>query len=430
MMHNPVGRLGGAIVMLVLVAAPAVAQRADSAGQARRHMRDASARMAAGDTAGAIGAVERATLAWPRQGAYLLSLARIAARGGRRDIAGAALTRAAAMGFAWSADDPVLASVTSGSPDIERAVATLRAPRIASTVAHVLRDSLLHVEGVAVDAATGRMFTSSVRLGVITVIDSAGGERTFAVEPDAIFGVVADASRGLLWATTSAAAERVGYAPADSNRAAIVAYDLASGRVWGRWELPRTSAHLLGDVFLAPDGDVWATDSRTPGIWRARLTDESGVAVRLPFDHPDFVSLQGIAFDRGGQFAWIADWTTGLFRLDIARGTVTAVDGDPALFTLGIDGLYQDGPRSLVAIQNGVAPTRVIRMHLGPARDRIERLEVLEHGMMPSGEPTLGVITGGALVYVSNAPWDAYGQAGALRAGAPLTRPVIRRLPL
>ena len=47
-----------------------------------------------------------------------------------------------------------------------------------------------------------------------------------------------------------------------------------------------------------------------------------------------------------------------------------------------------------------------------------------------SGEPTLGVIAGGALVYVSNAPWDAYGQAGALRAGAPVARTVIRRLPL
>jgi hypothetical protein len=144
----------------------------------------------------------------------------------------------------------------------------------------------------------------------------------------------------------------------------------------------------------------------------------------------DWMSLQGLAFAADGSTAWLADWTTGLYRIDVASGVVSPVSADPSLFTLGVDGLYVGGDRRLIALQNGIAPARVVAFDLDSTGTRVERVELLDRHLPAAIEPTLGVMVPGGLLYVANSPWGLYGPGGSVDPEKPFPAPLLLRLPL
>jgi hypothetical protein len=96
---------------------------------------------------------------------------------------------------------------------------------------------------------------------------------------------------------------------------------------------------------------------------------------------------------------------------------------------LGIDGLYYvDG--SLVGIQNGVTPWRVVRLRLSPAGDRIVGSEPLDRAHPSHEEPTLGVVVGHDLYYVANSQYERFTQDGRVAQPDRLELPVVLRLRL
>ncbi len=422
--------------LAVLCAVPAPAQRADSAATARRAMAAAGRLLAAGDTLAAADSALHAARAWPRQGAYRLAAARLAARTGQRDVAIAELTAYTRMGFGWSDDDPWFAAV---APDPEfRALALEveghRLPLRGSQLFRTLADSTLHPEGVAFDPATGRVFLSSVHRRKVIVIDPDGRVRDFVPTSaglDAVFGVVVDRSRCLLWLTSGAVPEQRGTPRGTPGGSEVVAVALGDGAIRGRWALPDTAgAHLLGDVVLAPDGQVYATDAIGRAVYRVPEEGESRELERMPWHHHDWVSLQGLAFSADGRQAWLADWTTGLFVVDVASGTVRPVAARATDYTLGVDGLYLVGERRLVGLQNGVAPPRVVAFNLNTRGDSVVATTVLDRHLPLATEPTLGVLTPGALLYVANSPWGHYRSDGTPDPARPFPPPVLLRLPL
>jgi sugar lactone lactonase YvrE len=412
------------------------AQRIDSVAAARRLNRAAAARLANADTAGAADSMRAAARAWPRQGAYLLAAARVAAMAGRPDTALALLTQANTMGFAWSPAHPAFAGLQSNTAF--RALASgseeNQAPVVRSAVFRTLPDPWLHPEGVAFDARTGRVFVSGVRQRKVIVIEPDGRVRDFVATSaglDAVLGVAVDSVRGVLWLTTAHTPEQEGDASGIPGGSMLVAANLSDGAIVERWTLPDTSGgHMLGDVIVAPNGTVYTTDSRSPHIYRVDGTGKGGVLTRAPWQHGDWQSLQGLAFTRDGRTAWVADWATGLFQIDVASGAVTPVAADPSIFTLGVDGLYLVGDRRLIALQNGIAPARVVAFDLDAAGSRIERMELLDRHLPQAIEPTLGVLIPGGLLYVANAPWGLYGANGAVDLEKPFPAPVLLRLPL
>lgn len=428
-------RLNLPVFLLTVSVGVLPAQRADSASVARAAFAEAGRLLAAGDTVGASERALHATTAWPMQGGYLVPVARLAALAGRSEEAIRLLQTVTRMGFAWKADHPALRSL-DGIPEFANLRVGAEAnsnPMARSTILRRLPDSTLHPEGVAFDAATGRLFVSSVRHRKVIVIEADGRVRDFtpdAAPLEAVFGLAVDSPRGMLWLATSRTPEQATVASEAGSGAAIVGLDLATGRIRERWSIADTTApHLLGEVVLAPDGAVWATDSRTPGIYRTVPDGIGGALPRAEIHSPDWASLQGLAFDARGRVAWLADWTTGLYRLDLVTGRVTPVAGAAYDFTLGIDGLYLLPGGDLIATQNGITPPRVIRLRLTPAGDSIANLHVLDRHLPIAEEPTLGVLVDGSLVYVANSPWGYY-RDGQPVPGAAFPLPALLRLPL
>lgn len=421
--------------VLLLAVTPVAAQRADSAAAARRLLGAAARALAAGDTAAAADSAAQASRVWPRQGAYRLTAARLAAAAHRPEEALTHLRAYAAMGFAWRADDPAFASLDA-DPAYRATVLDAEAngaPVPGSAVFRTLPDAQLHPEGIAFDPRSGRIFVSSIRQRKVIVIDADGRVRDFVGTEagfDAVFGIAVDTTRKLLWLASGAVPEQKGPPRGTPGGSELVAVSLDDGRTEARWSLPDTTgAHLLGDVVIAPDGRVYATDAVGRAVYRVPQEGQGGVLERMPWRHQDWVSLQGLTFAADGRTAWLADWTTGLFVVEVVTGTVRPVGARATDYTLGVDGLYRVGDR-LIGLQNGVGPPRVVALELTTAGDSVTAVTVLDRHLPLATEPTLGVLVPGGLLYVANSPWGHYRSDGTPDPARPFPEPVLLRLPL
>jgi sugar lactone lactonase YvrE len=224
-----------------------------------------------------------------------------------------------------------------------------------------------------------------------------------------VFGMAVEADRRTLWVATTALGRMSGFTPADSGRAGVFGYDLDTGtlrrRVWlGRDALP----HTLGDVAVAPNGDVYVSDSQSPWILKVPA---AGDTLERFMTHPSFRSLQGLAVAADGGTMYVADYSHGLFRIDLTRRTAQAVRVPPGVTTLGIDGLYlHDG--ALVAVQNGIAPARVVRFCLDASGDAVRRAELLDRSPALADEPALGAVVGDSVFYIGTSQWEKFDDAG------------------
>ena len=90
---------------------------------------------------------------------------------------------------------------------------------------------------------------------------------------------------------------------------------------------------------------------------------------------------------------------------------VTALRSAPGVTLLGIDGLYLRRG-ALIAVQNGVAPPRLVRFCLDRAGDAVTRAEVLDRNPSLVDEPTLGTIVGDSAFYVATSQWEKFSAAG------------------
>ena len=314
---------------------------------------------------------------------------------------------------------------------ISRSLPRNAEPVMRSQAAFTLPERDLLTEGIAYDPRSGAFFVGSVHRRKIVRIDRSGRVAEFiAPARDGLWaplGLRADATRGLLWVATVALPQMVEYDPTDAGRSGLFAFDLTTGVLRGRYLLPRDgSAHALGDVVITRAGDVYASDSRAPAIYRVR----AGADTIEEFLHsPLLLSAQGMALDRGERTMYLADYARGLLRVDLGTREVRPMPAADGVLTLGIDGLYAEGD-VLIGVQNGVAPYRVVRLHLDGDGRRVVAADVLERARPDYAEPTLGVMVGDTLYYVANSQWEQFREDGTIEAPAQLKAPLVLRLPL
>jgi len=425
-----------ALVALCLVTPSALAAQAevDSAGVARDAWRQAVPLFRRQEYAAARDLVRRAYQAWPGQPVYVAGYAALSARlldtAATLEALGLLADLGLSTDLAGSADFAALRDAPALRPVAKR-LAVNAAPLAQSTVAVSLTEADFFPEGMSHDPKSGAWYVGSIRHRKVTRIRPGTAPEDVVREGQdglwSVLGVRADPPSGTLWVTTAAIPQGAGYLPADSGRSGVYAFDLATGRFKARYLLPASApGHLLGDLVVAANGDVYATDSRDPVIWRIRRgSDEAQEFLR----HPLFRSLQGPALDPGGRTLYVADYSHGILAVDLNTRQVRALPVPPRTTVLGIDGLaWHEG--ALIGVQNGVTPARVVRLKLDPAGQRITAVTVLDRNHPQAPEPTIGTVWGNRYFYVANSQWEAYDDAGRLRAGVRLDPPRILELRL
>ena len=238
-----------------------------------------------------------------------------------RAASGAALAdSAAAARAAWREARGALAR---GDTTAAAALAA-RAPLEASAVAFAFppADSTFWPEGIAAAPRTHRFFVASVRHRKVAVVTEGGPPRDFVTPAEAdlpaALAVAVDETRRLLWVTGAGLPAMDGYTTADSGRGAVYAFDLETGRLRHRHELPPApEGHVPGDALVAPDGTVYVSDSAHPVVYRVR-----GDSLEAFATDPAFRSLQGQALSTDGGTLYVADYSHGIAAVDIATREV------------------------------------------------------------------------------------------------------------
>jgi hypothetical protein len=131
-------------------------------------------------------------------------------------------------------------------------------------------------------------------------------------------------------------------------------------------------------------------------------------------------SPQGMVI-KGGRLI-LANYGTGLHQIELATGALTDIDGATIR---GVDGLLA-WKGDLIAIQNGGATPRVIRIKL-PAGEGPSAQILYEGGVLI--EPSLGTIIGNRLLFIGRSQWSEADETGVVRAGAGPTRVMSLALP-
>lgn len=293
----------------------------------------------------------------------------------------------------------------------------------------IIKEKGLITEGLAYDPQTESYFVSSVHKRKIVRVDKYGKAADFATAEQGLWaamGMKVDAERRLLWVASAAIPQMVGFKGAENGFSGIFKFDLTTGRLLREYVLEnRDAKHVLGDLVLSRNGDVFTTDSLSPAIYAIPHDTDR---LQLFLADGRFSSPQGLAFSAGEKWLFMADYGSGLFAIDketkevrhVAPGKVTLV---------GIDGLYfYNG--DLIGVQNGVNPQRVVRFHLADDLRTVRDFKILCANNPRFDEPTLGVVFNNHFLFLANSQWGKISDDGKLAPDEQLLDPVILKLKL
>jgi sugar lactone lactonase YvrE len=351
--------------------------------------------------------MERMNAIRPGHWRVLVNLAGANALAGHPDAAIAVLQRLSAMQVHLDLSDHDFDSLRDDARFVALAAANdaLATTRIGSSdVAWTIPEKGLITEGLAYDAGSRSLYVSSARQGKVVRIDARGRTSDFTKKDPALHGLSGmgiDAKRRLLWACSTASARVAGFTKGDPNAAALVAFRLSDGGVAKRVNLEADA--FCDDLSVARDGTVYASDSMgaivrlRPGGDRAETLVPRG-KIRSP---------QGSALSADENILYVSDYGGPIRAIDLATGDVAALQMPADFQSLGIDGLTRHG-RSLIAVQNGIEPNRIVRLDLGDDAFTIARATILEMNHPLMNEPTIGKMAGDDYVLVGTSEGNKF----------------------
>jgi sugar lactone lactonase YvrE len=431
-LHSSLRLLASCAVLAALAASVAVAQDAQPK-DGRYYFAQATKAYQAKDYPSFLENMKMAVSLRPGHPAYVYNTAGAYALAGKPEEALAWLEKFAAMGMIGDVEKDTDFESIKSLPrfrDVLGKLAANKAPSGGSEAAFTVPVKGLVPEGVAYDPETKTFFLSSVHEHKIFAVGQDGKVRDFSSEKDGLLGVLGirvDAKRRRLWAASAVFPEIPGFDKASGRRSAVFEYDLKTGKLLTRHTPPEGSGeHIFGDLVVASNGDVYVSDSASPVVFvikAGRGAVEEFVRDGL------FLNLQGIALSPDEKTLFLADYSRGVVAVDMATKRATALPIPDAATVLGIDGLYFHSG-SLIGIQNGVAPHRIIRLALSKDFSRVERVSVVAANDPAWDEPTLGVLVGDMLYYNAVSQWGNVGEGGKFAKPEALRDAVVMKVKL
>ena len=422
------------VVILVCLVSPAgrAQPRQDMVSELLAHASKASG---AGDFAAAARAYEEAFALWPHLSRCAWNAALAHVRAGNHEKGLQWLSRVAEFGTAYEIDTAKELDPVRTHPDFAAVQERFRRnlePMVRSTVAFTLPQRDLMPESVAYDPVDDVYYLGSIYRRKVVRVDRKGQAQDFVPEArDGLWGVLGiklDPARRELWVNASNLGAEMAMAIPDTEtvgQCGVFRYDLKSGALIQKYLAGNRSEPVaFNDLTLAPNGDVYIS-AGPDGVYRIdRQAD-----VLAPFLPVPGAWINGIAIAPDGESLYFANSGFGIEVVNLRTKARRLLSLPAGVVFNGVDGLYVHG-ESLVGIQNGVRPERVVQGFLSPQHDRITRIRVLESAHPSYDVPTTGVIVGNSLIYIATTQLGSIDQDGKLLPWDKLKDIVVLKLDL
>ncbi len=405
-----------------------------------RLRKEAGAAAQASDLAKAETLLEQALALYPYSPGSLIRLARVEMAAGKPAEAVAHLDAYAKLGLIWDvAGDKALAPLTA-RPDFAPVAARLATNAVPVGTPIVVAD--MPQLGPIYEGLgwTGEHWlVSSVSEHSIYRIDRRGAAtllRKDDGETGGLFGMALDGDA--LWVAEAAGPEIPG--SAGPTRTALLKIHSRTGAILARYPVEGAAGPVqLGDVALGPDGTVYASASVGSAIYRLK---PGAKALDLVLTSNELGSPQGMVACEAANALLIADYSTGLHRLDLKTGKLEMVGGMHVAMA-GTDGLFRADyqypmrnapphPMAVIATQNGVSPARMIMLRISVDCREIEGMQVVAANHPALEDLTLGAtmpidaLMRGGVAVIGRGGWAGYGGDGKPLAGAkPATAQIL-----
>lgn len=272
-------------------------------------------------------------------------------------------------------------------------------------------EGLWLAEGLTV-AEDGTTYATALRTGVIGKVADGAVVPVIQFRPGV--GASGLSQRdGALWASTAAGPQTVGFDPKTAITSKILKIDPTNGAILKSFSDKRPDRRL-SDLTLGQE-DLYVSDGNTGEVLRLVGLD-GALEVLIPEGY--LGSPQGLVEKGDATALIVADYSSGLYRVDLTTGGMLRLSPPDDAVLLGLDGLYLYGD-DIIAVQNGFRPNRILRLRMSEDWGRVESVEVLLSGASELLEPTGGQVIGDRFVFIARSQWTEFDAQGAAKAEAP-----------
>ncbi|MCF6131898.1 TPR end-of-group domain-containing protein [Flavobacterium wongokense] len=274
-----------------------------------------------------------------------------------------------------------------------------------------LSEKELHPEGLTYLPKSKIWLASSIRKRKIISFDIKTGQCTDWLNDKmlSVLALKADAKEEFLWVATAAFPEMEGFDKALDGKAEILKVDIKTKKIVKRFSVEGN--HVFGDLIIARSGIVYISDSGKPMVYKIQ---NDAISEFVSFENEGY-NLQGLAFNEMQSKLFVADYLKGITVVDMITKAKTVLAFPDDTTTKGIDGLvfYKN---SLITVQNGVKPIRLLQFKLDEQQHEIISFKILDNNRPEFNEPALATMAGEKLYFFANSPWSAYDQNGVLNS--------------
>ena len=259
-------------------------------------------------------------------------------------------------------------------------------------------------EGITIDPANGTIYVSSIFLKKIIAINNDGSHKDFIKSGQDEFleglGMKIDPKAQWLWVVSNAKQD-------NWFISRVHAFDIKTGLVKQKYVIKDTIRHLLNDLILNPDGNIYITDT-----YDASIYEVDPVSQKLSLFARDSLIAwpNGITQNAKGKL-YIATYSHGLMQMDLSSKKLTPLKGyTDSTKAYNLDGLVFWN-NNIIGVYNGAKTNKdnsIVQYSLNDTGDKIISEKIIDIGNELFHDPTTAAILGNKLYVLANSYLGEY----------------------